>query len=63
MADKRDRTGRSQAEEAEAERYRVAAEAALEQLDWCIAYLHRIRKPAIAAALARNRAEIGRRMQ
>jgi hypothetical protein len=46
----------------ERERYRVAAEEALNQLDWCIAYLHRIRKPAIAAALQRNRSEIGRRM-
>jgi hypothetical protein len=47
----------------ESERYRVAAEEALNQLDWCIAYLHRIRKPAVAAALARNRAEIGRRLR
>jgi hypothetical protein len=47
----------------ESERYRVAAEEALHQLDWCIAYLHQIRKPVIAAALARNRAEIGRRMR
>jgi hypothetical protein len=47
----------------ESERYRVAAEEALNQLDWCIAYLHRIRKPAIAAAVARNRAEIGRRLR
>jgi hypothetical protein len=46
----------------ETERYRTAAEEALNQLDWCIAYLHRIRKPAIAAALHRNRSEIKRRM-
>jgi hypothetical protein len=46
----------------ERERYRAAAEEALNQLDWCIDYLHRIRRPAIAAALARNRSEIRRRM-
>ena len=46
----------------QSERYRVAAEEALSQLDWCIAYLHRIRKPAIAAALQRNRSEIRRRI-
>ena len=45
----------------DADHYRAAAEATLEQLDWCIAYLHRIRKPQLAAALARNRSEIRRR--
>jgi hypothetical protein len=54
---------RTESTRRQSERYRVAAEEALSQLDWCIAYLHRIRKPAIAAALARNRAEIGRRMK
>ena len=47
----------------ESERYRMAAEEALDQIDWCIAYLHRIRKPAIAAVLQRNRSEIRRRMR
>ena len=47
----------------EAERYRVAAEAALDQLDWCIAYFHRIRKSPIATAIARNRSEIRRRLR
>lgn len=61
MARNADTTNRSQDRQADAERYRDAAEAALEQLDWCIAYLHRIRKPQIAAALARNRSEIRRR--
>jgi hypothetical protein len=42
--------------------YRTAAEAALRQLDWVISYLHRIRKPDIARALARNRADIRRRI-
>jgi hypothetical protein len=46
----------------DAERYRAAADEALNQLDWCIAYLYRIRKPKLAAAVARNRAEIKRRM-
>jgi hypothetical protein len=37
------------------ERYRRAAEDALQQLDWCIGYLHGIRKVAISRSLARNR--------
>ncbi len=44
--------------EAEADRYRQAAEDALGQLDWCIGYLHGIRKVAISAQLAKNRAYI-----
>ena len=43
---------------AEAERYRQAAEDALQQLDWCIGYLHGIRKVGISKALARNRSFI-----
>lgn len=62
MADRNDSRDRSRAEEAEAERYRVAAEAALEQLDWCIAYLHRIKKSPIASALARNQSQIRRQL-
>jgi hypothetical protein len=42
----------------ELERYRQAAEDALQQLDWCIGYLHGIRKTAISRALARNRSQI-----
>ncbi len=38
-----------------AERYRVAAEDALQQLDWTIGYLHGIRKTDISKALASNR--------
>ncbi|MEA2134754.1 MAG: hypothetical protein QOC68_2663 [Solirubrobacteraceae bacterium] len=45
-----------------AERYRAAAEATLDQLDWVIAYLHRIRKPRLAAVLAQNRSKIRRRL-
>jgi hypothetical protein len=40
------------------ERYRQAAEDALQQLDWCIGYLHGIRKMDISRALAKNRAHI-----
>ena len=42
----------------EVERYRRAAEDALQQLDWCIGYLHGIRKLDISKALARNRSTI-----
>jgi hypothetical protein len=42
----------------ELERYRQAAEDALQQLDWCIGYLHGIRKVDISRALAKNRAHI-----
>jgi hypothetical protein len=42
----------------ELERYRQAAEDALQQLDWCIGYLHGIRKMDISRALAKNRAHI-----
>ena len=42
----------------ELERYRQAAEDALQQLDWCIGYLHGIRKTDISRALAKNRAQI-----
>jgi hypothetical protein len=42
----------------EVERYRRAADDALQQLDWCIGYLHGIRKVGISRALARNRSYI-----
>ena len=42
----------------EAERYRQAADDALQQLDWCIGYLHGIRKLGISRALAHNRSVI-----
>jgi hypothetical protein len=44
----------------EVERYRQAAQDALEQLDWCIGYLHGSRKASVAAALGRNRSHIRR---
>ena len=42
----------------EGERYRRAVEDALQQLDWCIGYLHGIRKVKISRQLARNRSFI-----
>lgn len=42
----------------QAERYRQAAQDALQQLDWCIGYFHGIRKGRISAQLARNRSYI-----
>ena len=44
--------------EAEVDRYRRASEDALQQLDWCIGYLHGCRKTEIARALATNRSHI-----
>jgi hypothetical protein len=42
----------------EGEQYRDAANQALDQLQWCINYLHGIRKSKIARGLAHNRATI-----
>ena len=47
----------------DSERYRRAAEETLDQLDWCINYLHRIRKPRIAQAIEKNRSTIRRQMR
>lgn len=52
----------TKAEEQEMERYRRAAEDALQQLDWTIGYLHGIRKLEISRALAKNRAFIRRNL-
>jgi hypothetical protein len=46
----------------EADRYRQAADDALQQLDWAIGYLHGIRKMDISRALARNRSVIRERL-
>ena len=46
----------------EVERYRDAATAALEQLEWSVGYLREIRKPELANALERNRRQILERM-
>jgi hypothetical protein len=45
----------------EAGRYRKAADLAIENLDWCINYLHQIRKHKIANSLHRNRMTIVKR--
>jgi len=50
--------GNSNNKRNETDRYRQAAEDALQQLDWCIGYLHGIRKVGISRALARNRGVI-----
>jgi hypothetical protein len=42
----------------EARRYQQAAEDALEQLDWCIGYLHGIGRTTVSRALTRNRSVI-----
>ena len=44
------------------DKYRQAAEDALQQLDWAIGYLHGIRKTDISRALAKNRSFIRRRL-
>ena len=41
-----------------AERYREAADSALQQLDWTIGYLHGIGKSKISTILAQNRTYI-----
>ena len=53
--DSRSQTAKKQDE---ADRYRQAAEDALQQLDWTIGYLHGIRKTEISKALAKNRSYI-----
>jgi hypothetical protein len=48
--------------EDEIARQRLAAEQALGQLEWCVAYLHRIRESRIAEVIDRNRRHIRRQM-
>jgi hypothetical protein len=56
--------GRAEASaEEQAARYRRAAEETLDQLDWCVNYLYRIRKPHIAQAIANNGTAIRRRIR
>jgi hypothetical protein len=57
MARKNDGSS-TQDKQEEADRYRKAAEDALQQLDWAIGYLHGIRKVEISKALAKNRSYI-----
>jgi hypothetical protein len=44
-----------------AERYREAAELALEQLEWVIRFFYRLRKSSIAEVLEQNRRTIVKR--
>jgi hypothetical protein len=46
----------------ENDRYRRAADDALQQLDWAIGYLHGIKKTEISKALAQNRSYIRRNL-
>ena len=62
MAQNEDGSRRERDREREVERYRQAAEDALQQLDWCIGYLHGIRKLDVSRALARNRSYIRRQL-
>ena len=52
------KTSEEDPKQEEADRYRKAAEDALQQLDWAIGYLHGIRKVQISRALAKNRSYI-----
>ena len=54
--------GRSDSKQDETDRYKQAAEDALQQLDWAIGYLHGIRKVEISRALAKNRSFIRQRL-
>jgi hypothetical protein len=55
------RARRAQRSSDDVERYKRAAEAAIEQLDVCIDYLRRLQRRQLASRLARNRAMIVRR--
>jgi hypothetical protein len=54
----RSRSSKSNGSGDENDRYRRAAEDALQQLDWAIGYLHGIHKTEISKALAKNRSHI-----
>ena len=43
------------AAQTQSDRYKRAAEDALQQIDWCIGYLHGIRKTNLSRQLAKNR--------
>jgi len=55
-------SSRNSSTQDEADRYRRAAEDALQQLDWAIGYLHGIRKTGVSKALANNRSYIRQRL-
>ena len=50
------------AAQTETDRYRRAAEDSLQQIDWCIGYLHGIRKTKLSQQLAKNRDFIKRNL-
>jgi hypothetical protein len=60
MAANQSKRNSSSTKQDEADRYRRAAEDALQQLDWTIGYLHGIHKTDISKALAKNRSYIRR---
>ena len=62
MARGDDKKSADHPKEKEADRYRQAAEDALQQLDWTIGYLHGIHKTDISRALAKNRSYIRQRL-
>ncbi len=51
-----------ESKQGETDRYRRAAEDALQQLDWTIGYLHGIHKTGISKALAQNRSFIRKQL-
>jgi hypothetical protein len=53
---------KNESKQQEVDRYRQAAEDALQQLDWTIGYLHGIHKTEISKALAQNRSFIRRKL-
>ena len=62
QARRRQSNSQSDSKQDETDRYRQAAEDALQSLDWAIGYLHGIRKTEISKALAQNRSSIRRRL-
>jgi hypothetical protein len=62
MARRNDSERDADRKQEEADRFRKAAEDALQQLDWAIGYLHGIRKVEVSRALAKNRSFIRREL-
>ena len=62
MARSSNQKSQTATKENEADRYRRAADDALQQLDWAIGYLHGIHKVEISKALAKNRSYIRRKL-
>lgn len=58
----RNRDDEAREREEEIARYRTAAEETLEQLEWCVNYLHRIHKSRIADVIDKNRRRVRREM-